>query len=64
MWEWSGLLEIYNSKEHKAKRAKGIWEKWETKQIVDLNPALSIIALNVNKQVKVRECHLGYKSRT
>lgn len=33
-------------------------------KIVDLNPDVSIIALNVSKQVKGRECQAGYKSKT
>lgn len=59
-------VKICNSKECKngEKGAKNIWDKWETNKIVDLNSVVSIIALNVNKQVKGRECQAGYKSKT
>lgn len=36
------------------KGTKNIWDKWETNKVVDLNPAISRIALNLSKHSSKR----------
>lgn len=61
----NGIAEVFVSKEYGKKREEGKKKEKQMQRnskMVDLNTAISVITLNVNKHLKSRDCQTGQSS--